>query len=785
MMEHKIIDICDELKQNFIDFAYEANSQRAFPDARDGLKPGQRACLWEFFIKGYLFNKPHVKSAKIAGAVVANWWPHGDGAIYETFTRMSQPWINNIPEVDWHGSNGNIVIGPEAASSRYTEARLNKPIEEGMFGNIKKNVVPMILNFSEDDEWPEVLPAIFPRLMVNGSQGIGVTVAQTWLPNNLKEISNIVNDYLATGNIDYSLIAPDFPTGGIIINKDELSSIYKTGKGKAVVRAKTEIKNNTILITELPYQVYVEPLIEEIKALVEKEEIKGIEEIYNKTDKKRLLIEIECSNAPLSVLTKLFSLTNLQKSFSANQFALVSKTPKLLNLKEYLDLYINHNIECIIKEYEHDLNKAKARLEIVEGLLKALEDIDNIITLIKQSESAAAAKINLQTTYDFTDNQAKAIVDMKLGRLAHLEYVELNNEKTQLISDIADYENMINSKDNLQNEFLRRLNDFTKKYGTDRKTQLTQIAAVTKEEKEIEAVEPEKCVVIMTESGNIKRIPATSFKTQKRNGKGVKTQDDITNAVIRTNTIDSLMIFTNKGQMYRLLVNDIPEGTNTTKGVSVKSLVEMAADENPSTIYSIYRDTDAKYVLFVTKNGIVKKTSLDEYVKTKKKSGLAAISLREGDELADVSLIKDEELLIITKNGMSIRFKSSDVSASSRVTVGLKGINLGDGDCVIAALPIRDKNDKLAVFATDGLGKKMSLDEFPIQNRGGKGLICYKTSASNSVSDACLISNDDTILVVGDKTNICISGADVPDGSRAALGNMIIKGSRIMSVSKV
>ena len=435
-MENKQIDICDELKQNFIDFAYEANSQRAFPDARDGLKPGQRACLWEFFTKGFTSNKPHVKSAKVSGGVIASWWPHGDVAIYETFARMSQPWINNIPEVDWHGSNGNIVIGSSPASSRYTEARLNKPIEEGMFGNIKKDVVPMILNFSEDDEWPEVLPALFPRLMVNGSQGIGVTVAQTWLPHNLTDLAQVIDKYIRSGELDYSNLAPDFPTGGIIINKNELSNIYSTGKGKAVVRAKAEIKNNVIQITELPYQVYVEPLIEEIKELIQKDELTGIEEVYNKTDKNRLLIEIECSGTPLTILNKLYGLTSLQKSYSANQFALVSKTPKLLNLKEYLDLYINHNIECIIKEYEYDLKKAKSRLEIVEGLLKALEDIDNIIALIKKSESSAAAKMNLQASYGFTEVQAKAIVDMKLGRLAHLEYEELNEERKQLTSDI-------------------------------------------------------------------------------------------------------------------------------------------------------------------------------------------------------------------------------------------------------------------------------------------------------------------------------------------------------------
>jgi DNA gyrase subunit A len=784
-MEIKYIDICDELKQNFIDFAYEANSQRAFPDARDGLKPGQRACLWEFFTKGYLSNKPHVKCAKVAGGVIATWWPHGDVAIYETFARMSQPWINNLPEVDWHGSNGNIVIGSVPASSRYTEARLNKAIEDGMFGNIKKNVVPMVLNFSEDDEWPEVLPAIFPRLLVNGSQGIGVTVAQSWIPHNLTDLTEVISKYVDQGVLDYSNLAPDFPTGGIIINKNELNEIYATGKGRAIVRAKTEIKGNTIMITELPYQVYVEPLIEEIKDLIQKEEITGIEEIYNKTDKKRLLIEIECNSAPLTVLNKLFASTNLQKSFSANQMALVSKTPKMLNLKNYLDIYINHNIDCIRKEYVFDLEKAQARLEIVNGLLKALEDIDNIITLIKNSDSAAAAKANLQAKYQFTENQAKAIVDMKLGRLAHLEYIELNEEKADLTKTIEYCTTMINDSTLLQNEFLVRLSTFTKKYGTPRKTAVTQVA-VTKEEKEIEFVEPEKCVVIMTEGGLVKRVPSANFRTQKRNGKGVKTQDDITHAVIRTNTVDSLMIFTNQGKMYRLLVNDIPEGTNTTKGQSIKNLVVMEANEEPAVIYSIYRDTEAKYVLFVTKNGLVKKTALEEYVKTKKKTGIAAINLKDGDELAAVSLVKDENLILVTSNGMSIKFDSKEIGPTSRTTSGIKGITLAADDYVVAALPVRNSTDQLAIFSQNGLGKKFSLSELPLQKRAGKGLLCYKPNdTTGKVAAASLIEDTDNILILGDKSSICIEATDVPTLGRASVGNQIIKNNKILSVSKV
>lgn len=780
------IDICKELHQNAIDFAYEANSARAFADARDGLKPGQRACLWEMYIKGYTSNKPHVKSAKIDGGVAATWWPHGTTAIYETFARMSQPWINNIPEVDWHGANGNQIIGSSPAADRYTEARLAKATEDGMFSGIKKKNVPMILNFSEDEEWPEVLPAIIPRLMVNGCQGIGYTVANVWLPHNLNEIANVIINYVNSGNIDYKNIAPDFPSGGVIINKDELSNIYSTGKGKVIVRAKTEIKNNSILITELPYQVYVESLLDEIKELYIKDEISGIKDIYNKSDKKRLLIEIECNETASKVLAQLFKMTNLQKSYSANQYALVSKTPKLLNLKQYLDIYITHNIECITKEYEFDLIKAKNRLEIINGLLKAIEDIDNIIALIKKSESSSQAKISLMAKYDFTENQAKAILDMKLSKLAHLEKVELNEEAKELQNNVLHFEEVLKNENNKKSIFIDRLEKIVKKYGSNRKSELTQIATSTKEEKEIEFVEPEKCVVIMTAGGLIKRVPLTSFRTQKRNGKGVKTQDDITSAVIRTNTIDSLMIFTNQGKMYRLLVNDIPSGTNTTKGVPVKSLIAMEPNEIPSVMYSIYRDTEAKYVVFITKNGLVKKTTLDEYIKTRKKTGISAITLKEDDELAVVSLIKDEELILLTANGMGIRFNSNEISATSRNTSGVKGINLNEKDYVVSALPIRNKEDKLAIFAENGLGKKISLKELPIQKRAGKGLICYKTSeGTGKVSGATLISDEDSILVLGSKNSICVPATDIPEVGRASVGNSIIKNSDIISVSKV
>ena len=781
-----MININQELSQNFLDFSYEANSQRAFADARDGLKPGQRACLWEMYSKGYSSTKPHVKSAKISGGVISSWWPHGNVAIYDTFARMSQSWINNIPEVDWHGANGSIKISGEAAADRYTEARLSKSTEDGLFVGIKKNNVPMKLNFSEDEEWPEVLPALYPRLMVNGCQGIGSTIANVWLPHSLDELAEVINEYLKTDIINYSKLAPSFPTGGIIVNKDELESIYKTGKGKVILRAKTEIVGNNILITEIPYQIYVEPFIESVRQLILKDELTNIVNITNKSNKKQLLIEIECDANPSLVLTKLFQKTDLQKTFNANQYALIGKTPKLLNFKDYIDTFLNHNYQCIEKEYTYDLEKSKKRLEIVEGLIKALEDIDNIIALIKSSNSSKDAVINLINKYQFTENQAQAIVNMKLGRLAHLEVIELNQEKIDLTSTITNCEDVIAHLDKKKQIFIERFNAFVKKYPNPRKTQLTQLNYNPKVEKEIVNVEPEKCVVVMTEGGTIKRIPITSFRIQKRNGKGVKSQEDITHCVIRTNTIDNLMLFTNKGIMYKLLVNDIPVGTNASAGTPISALVKMSAGEQVITIYSIYRDTDAKYVLFATKQGLIKKVPLEEYTGVRKKTGVSATTLHDGDNLANVSLIKDEQLIVLTKNGYAIKINSNELGTSSRIAMGVKAINLTEGDEVACVLPIRDATDYFGIFARNGFSKKINLSELPLQKRAGRGIVVYKpTVETGKIIDASLINDTDNLFICGDKKNICISAKDIVCSGRNAIGTSVIKNEKIKKVTKI
>lgn len=780
---NNFIDICDELHQNFIDFAHEVNTQRAFPDARDGLKPGQRACLWEMYSNNYTSNKPHVKSAKISGGTAAMWWPHGTTAIYETFGRMSMPWVNNIPEVDWHGNNGNVVIGQALAADRYTEARLAKIVEEGMFQGINKNNVPMNLNFSEDAEWPEVLPAVFPRLLVNGSQGIGSTIANVWVPMNFKECGNVIINYLKTGEINLDEPLIDFPSGGIIINKDELPLIHKTGKGKVILRGKCEIVKNTIQITELPYQVYVEPFLNKIKEDIDNGKITLIKNIYNKTDKKRLLIEIECTSSPEFVLNYLYENTGLQETYSANQWALIGKTPQLLNLSDYIKVYTSHNIECIKKEYEFDLKKAQDRQEIVNGLLKALEDIDNVIEIIKKSSSSTDAINNLMKKYSLSEVQSKAIVDMKLGRLANLERIELQKESEELNNKVKEFNSILSSDVKQKEILIERLSSLILKYGTERKTELCNIKIVkTKKVKEKPIVEPEKVVVILTEDGAVKRIPATSFRAQNRNSKGVRSTSDIVRSIIRTNTVDALLVFTNFGKVYRLPVSDLPVGTNSSKGTLINLLIKMEQGEKPCLIYSVAEDTKYNHILFSTEFGVVKRTKLEDFNSIRKNNGTAAIKLKEGDKLASVSLMNDEDIILLTEQGMAIRFPSKQVSVLGRTAAGVKGINLKDGDRVVSAIPIRETTDSLGIFNRCGVGKKIVLSDIGSQSRGGKGL---KVSPSPDVIGGTMLSDEDIILISGSPNSICINAKDVATASRIAKGNIMIKNGTISSVSKI
>ena len=775
-------DLIQELGQNFIEYAVAVNTDRAIPDAKSGLKPVAKRILYGAYDQGRSSSKPHVKCADIVGKVMAEWHPHGDSSIYSALARLAQPWVMRYPLIDFHGSIGNID-GDGPAAARYTEARLAKLSEDGMLYGIKKKNVDFMPNYSETKDEPITLPAVFPNLLCNPNTGIGVAMACNWLPHNLGEVATAIYNYM--DGKEPTLPGPDFPTGGLIINKNELPAIVKSGRGSIKVRGQYKIEDNNIVFYELPYGVATEPLMNEIGAAADEGKINGIKNIRNESNRKkgfRLVIECEKGASLATIINLLFKETSLQTSISYNQVALVDKTPVELTLKDCIKIYVEHNTECIKKETEFDLNKAKSKLEIAEGLLKALEDIDNIIALIKSSESAAAAKVALMNKYSFTELQAQAIVDMKLGKIAGLEKIEIENDKKELILQIETLNSILS---NLEQELRLRLANIVEKYGDARRTELTQIADSTQEEKEIEFVEPEKCVVIMTEGGSVKRIPQTSFRTQKRNTKGVKTQEDITSCVIRTNTIDSLMIFTNQGNMYRLLVDNIPVGTNTSKGTPISGLIEMNENEKPTVIYSIYRDTDAKYIMFVTKNGIVKKSSLDEYTKTKKKNGILAINIKENDELASVFLVKDEDIIITTEYGNAIRINSLEIGATSRATSGVKGITLNKDDAVTCALPVHDEKDQLAIFSDKGLGKKIKLTDLPRQKRAGKGLAVTKLAEGDFVSAAALVSDEDNILIVGNLSSVCISATEIPALTRPSAGNQMIKGNKLKSVSKI
>ena len=779
--------IVGEVEQSFLDYSVSVITDRAIPSAEDGLKPVARRILWDMLDKGYTNNKKFVKCAQPVGDTMGRFHPHGDSSIYGALVWLSQPWNMRYPLIDFHGNNGS-RDGDEPAAYRYTECKLSKLAEETL-ANIKKNTVDWVNAYTDEEQEPVYLPGLVPNLLINGTSGIAVAMACSFAPHNLNEIMDAI--IYTTENPDCEckellkfVTGPDFPTGGLVINKDELSTAYLTGKGRARIRGEYEIESkngrDSIVFTSIPYKVSKENLIVDIDKKCEDGELNGISAIRDESNSLgvRFVIELEKGVAIEPIIAKLFKMTSLETTYSFNQVALYGKNPRLFNLKQLIDIYIEHQQDVLVRRCQYDLVKAQDRAHVLLGLLKALEDIDNVIKIIKESESAAKAKEKLIAKYGFSEPQVKAILDMKLSKLAGLERIEIQNEYDQKLVEMEKLSAIIL---NPKPELVKLFTELKTKYGDARRTKITQVAT-TPEEKEIEFVEPEKCVVVMTEGGTIKRIPTSSFRTQKRNGKGVKSQEDITSAVIRTNTIDQLMIFTNQGRMYRLLVNDIPEGTNAGKGTSIRALVAMETGEEPTLMYSIYRETDANFVLFVTKNGTVKKTNLDEYVNTKKKTGIGAISLREGDALAAVALIKDEQLALITKNGYVLRFKSSDISPSSRMTIGVKGINLSEGDYVVAALPIRDEKDNLALFTADGMGKKIAPTESVLQNRGGKGVVCYK--GNSYITTATLINDEDSVLICGDKNSICVSAADIPLLGRATQGNVMVKGNRIISVTK-
>ena len=787
-------DMIKEMEQSFLDYSTSVITGRALPDARDGLKPVHRRILYALAELNLVPTKPYKKSARIVGDVIGKYHPHGDSSVYEAMVRMAQDWSLRYPLVEGQGNFGS-VDGDGAAAMRYTEARMSKITLE-MLRDLKKDVVDFQPNFSEDLEEPMVLPSRIPNLLLNGTSGIAVGMACSFAPHNMNEIidgiiATINNRDITVEELHKEYIkAPDFPTGGTIINQHELLNGYKTGKGRVRIRGKYNVekigRRECLVFYEIPYGVKKEKLIEDIAKLCEDKSIEGITDIRDTSNKHGMRIEIEVKKDinPDVIANHLFRLSALEDTYSLNHTAIVNKSPKVLNLKELIEVYIDHQVEVITRRTQFDLRKIDARLHIIEGLLKALEDIDNVIALIKASNNVQTAIEGLMKKYSLSEIQAKAIVEMKLRKLTGLEKVELEQENKELVEEANHLKSILGSTEVLNSVLIDELNEIKSNYGDARKTDVTNVI-VKADEKDIQYVQPEEVVVVMTKAGNVKKIPAKSFKVQNRNGKGVKNQDDIILDVIRTNTIDTLMVFTALGKMYRLVVDQVPTGTNSSRGVAIHTLVKMEEHDKAIAITSLKRKTDAEFVVSVSEQGMIKKTKLEEYMKAKK-SGIAAVGLREGDSIANIVFIKDEQLILVSEKGMSIRFKTDNIGSVGRTAIGVRGMKIAEGDRVVAALPINKDTDELAIFSQYGMAKRTSLKEYPVQGRDGKGTITYKPNDTTGVVvSAALVEDKDNVLVVGDQTSICISAKDIPSLGKASLGNIMIKGNNVMSVTKI
>ena len=778
-------DLINELGTNFIEYAVAVNTDRAIPDARDGLKPVAKRILWSAFEEGRTSNKPHVKSARIVGDVMGKYHPHGDSSIYGAMVRLSQPWVMRYPLIDWHGNNGNIA-GDGPAAARYTEARLSKISESGLLNEIKKDNVEFIPNYDETLEEPVCMPSAFPNLLCNPNAGIGVAMACSWGCHNLSDVSNAIYAYM--DGSDPVILAPDFPTGGLIINGDECKDIIARGRGTVKLRARYRIDNQKIIFYEVPYGETIEGLLSQLGEVAEKKEIEGIIDAHDESNKKgiRIVVEVSRGYEPSAVAERIYQKTNFQSSFSYNQVALVDKTPTELTLKDCCKIYVEHNKQCLIKELALDAVKATDRLEVVKGLLRALEDIDNIIALIKSCENSKTAKEKLIEKYDFTENQAKAILAMRLSSLTKLDKVELNKEREELSAKI-EWINMVLLSEFEQLKIIKhRLEELVEKYGDERRTEVTNIEIKT-ESKEKKEIIPEDVVVIINQAGDIKRVPKMSFKVQKKAGKGVKTIGENILTSFATNTLDTVMLFTSTGKIYKLPVNKIPQGDNVTRGINISTFFTFDRGEELQAAINLKEDTDAEYVVFFTKNGLIKKTSLDEYKNLRKNIGTQAIKLKEDDSLVGVTFLKDEEVILVTKKGNVVRIGTKDIDPIGRVTMGRKAVKLGKDDEVIVGIPIsRTVKDKyLVIGSKEGKVVKIKINEFEVGNLNRVGVRGIKLAAADIVINGMICDNEDNLLIVGTKHTKTINISEVVQTPRDSTGRAVVKDENIKNLVKI
>ena len=758
------VDLKKTMEESYIDYAMSVIASRALPDVRDGLKPVQRRVLFSMIELNNGPDKPHRKCARIVGDTMGKYHPHGDSSIYGALVNMAQDWSTRYPLVDGHGNFGS-VDGDGAAAMRYTEARLSK-ISMEMLADINKNTVDFAPNFDETEKEPTVLPARYPNLLVNGTSGIAVGMATNIPPHNLKEIiaavvkiiDNIVEENRDTEIEEILKIVkgPDFPTGATILGTRGIEEAYRTGRGKIRVRAVSNIETlpngkSQIIVTELPYLVNKARLIEKIADLVKEKKIDGITALNDHSSREgmRICIELRRDVNANVLLNKLYKHTQLQDTFGVIMLALVNNQPKVMNLMEILKHYLAHQEEVVTRRTQYDLNKARERAHILEGLLKALDNIDEVIRIIRGSENTQVAKARLMERFELSDAQAQAIVDMRLRTLTGLEREKLEAEYKELMAHIRRLEAILADRNLLLRVIREEILAISEKYGDERKT------AIGFDEFDIsmeDMIPNENTVITMTKLGYIKRMTVDNFRSQNRGGKGIKgmqtIEDDYIDELLMTTTHHYLMFFTNMGKVYRLKAYEIPEAGRTARGTAIINLLQLQAGEKITAVLSLKDYSQGQYLFMATKSGIVKKTPIQDYANVRK-TGLAAISLKDDDELIEVKFTDNKkDIILVTKYGQCIRFKDTDVRSTGRVSMGVRGINLSDGDEIIG-MQLCSQGDYLLIVSEKGMGKRTSMSEFSVQNRGGKGVKCYKiTEKTGNVVGVKAVNDDNEVMMI-------------------------------------
>mgnify|MGYP000645437828 FL=1 len=799
------VDIEEEMKKSFIDYAMSVIADRALPDVRDGLKPVHRRILYSMLLLGFTPDKPHRKCATTVGEVLGKFHPHGDAAVYDSLVRLAQDFSLRYPLVDGHGNFGS-RDGDAPAAMRYTEARLSRIAEE-MLADINKDTVDFKPNFDEHEMEPVVLPSRFPNLLVNGSSGIAVGMATNIPPHNLNEVIQgiyaiIDNPDITVEELNKIIKGPDFPTAGIIVGTSGIKEAYETGKGRITVRSRAFIERlaggkQRIVVTELPYQVNKAKVIEKIAELVKEKRIDGISDINDESDRNdpvRIVIELKRDVNAKVILNQLYKFTQLQDTFSANMLALVQVEgkfePRVLNLRQMLDHYIDHQRDVIRRRTKFELERAEARAHILEGLKVALDNLDEVINIIRHSRTEAIAKERLTDRFNLSDKQAQAIVDMRLGRLTGLEREKIEEEYRELLEKIQYYKDVLANEHLVDNIIKEELEVIRKKYGDERRTEIIP----DEEEIDIEdIIQEEEMAITLTHFGYVKRMPADTYKNQKRGGKGIiginTREEDFVKDLFITSTHDTILFFTNKGKVYQLKAYQIPEASRQARGTAIVNLLELDPDESINTVIPIPKDNDKQFLVMATKQGYIKKTELSQYENIRK-SGLSAVTLREDDELIDVRLTDGEsDIMLITRNGMAVRFNENDVRPMGRTAQGVIGIRLVEDDYVVAMVECLE-NAKLLTVTENGFGKRTRLEEYSVQKRGGKGLINYRVTArTGKVIGAKAVSDEDDIMLISsDGTIIRMKVAEISELSRATQGVTLMRtteGNPVVSVARI